>query len=193
MSAPRVELIVVGTSLGGFRALHTLLGSLPADLSCPVVVAQHRGTGDELDLAAQMARASALPVGDASDKETLQAGRVYLAPADYHLIVEERGRLALSTSEPVHAARPSVDVLFDTAADAYGAAVAGVVLTGASSDGATGLARIESVGGVIVVQEPSTAECPIMPNAALAATRGATVLPLDRIASHLARLACSPS
>jgi two-component system, chemotaxis family, protein-glutamate methylesterase/glutaminase len=188
--SPRVvELIVVGTSLGGFRALRTLFAALPPDLACPMLVAQHRGAGEGLDLATHLSAGSALPVADASDKDALTAGRVYLAPADYHLIVEQRGHVALSTMEPVHAARPSIDVLFESAADAYGSAVAGVVLTGASADGASGLARLEAAGGVAIVQEPSTAECPIMPRAALAATRSTTVLPLDGIASYLARLA----
>jgi two-component system, chemotaxis family, protein-glutamate methylesterase/glutaminase len=114
---------------------------------------------------------------------------VYLAPADYHLMVEERGAVALATSEPVHSARPSIDVLFDTAADAYGRLAAGVVLTGASRDGAAGLAHINAAGGVTVVQNPTTAECPIMPAAALAATPGAVVLSLEHIGPHLARLA----
>jgi two-component system, chemotaxis family, protein-glutamate methylesterase/glutaminase len=189
VSRRRIELIVVGTSLGGFRALQTLLGTFPAHLACPVLVAQHRAAGEGLDLATQLARASALPVADASDKATVAPGCVYLAPADYHLIVEQRGQVALSTMEAVHAARPSIDVLFITAADAYGATLAGVVLTGASIDGAAGLARIESAGGLAIVQELSTAECPIMPGAALAATRSPIVLPLDGIARHLIRLA----
>jgi two-component system, chemotaxis family, protein-glutamate methylesterase/glutaminase len=191
VSRRRIELIVVGTSLGGFSALQTLLGAFPARFACPVLVAQHRAAGEELDLdlATQLARTSALPVADASDKATVGPGCVYLAPADYHLIVEQRGQVALSTMEAVHAARPSIDVLFITAADAYGATLAGVVLTGASIDGAAGLARIESAGGLAIVQEPSTADCPIMPRAALAATRGPIVLPLDGIARHLIRLA----
>lgn len=183
-----IELVVIGTSWGGLRALQVLLRDLPAQLPCPIVIAQHRAADDTLDLAALLARGSTLPVTDAGDKEELVGGRVYLAPADYHLMVEARGAVALSTSEPVHSARPSIDVLFDTAAAAYGAALAGVVLTGASADGAAGLAAIQRAGGAAIVQDPSTAECPIMPQAAVAATRRAKVLPLEGIASHLARL-----
>ena len=182
------ELIVIGTSWGGLRALQQLLRDLVAPLPCPVLVAQHRGVDEGSDLAGMLGRASALPVSDASDKEPLVNGRVYLAPPDYHLMVEAKGSVALSTSEPVHSARPSIDVLFDTAAAAYGGAVAGVVLTGASADGASGLAAIQRAGGAAIVQDPATAECPIMPQAALAATRSPVVLPLERIASHLARL-----
>jgi two-component system chemotaxis response regulator CheB len=182
------ELIVIGTSWGGLRALQRLLRDLPPGLRCPVLVAQHRAADEASDLAAMLARSSALPVCDAADKDELVRGRVYLAPADYHLMVEEKGCVALSTAEPVHSARPSIDVLFDTAAAAYGAAVAGVVLTGASADGASGLAVIQRAGGTAIVQDPSTAECPIMPQAAVAATRTAVVLPLEGIASHLARL-----
>jgi len=184
----RTELIVIGTSWGGLRALQMLLRDLPPNLGCPVLVAQHRAADGESDLATVLGRASVLPVCDAADKDQLVGGRVYLAPADYHLMVEEKWCVALSTSAPVHSARPSIDVLFDTAAAAYGAAVAGVVLTGASADGASGLAAIQRAGGAVIVQDPSTAECPIMPQAAVAATRTPVVLPLEGIASHLARL-----
>ena len=183
-----VEAIVVGASWGGLRALQTLLAGL-AGLTCPLLVAQHRAAGEELDLASMLARVSALPVADAADKDQLEGGRVYLAPADYHLMVEERGVAALSTMPAVNSARPSIDVLFETAAAAYGRAVAGVVLTGASADGAAGLATIQAAGGIAIVQQPETAECAIMPRAALAATGTRAVYELETIPRELLRLA----
>jgi two-component system chemotaxis response regulator CheB len=127
-------------------------------------------------------------VVEAEDKMALEAGIVYLAPADYHLLVEERGRLALSVDPPVRSARPSIDVLFETAADAYGAALLGVLLTGASADGADGLARVKALGGRAIVEDPSTAECRTMPAAGLAATAVDYVLPLRDIGSHVVTL-----
>lgn len=189
MTRRRMELIVIGASWGGQKALEALVGALPAGLPCPIAVAQHRAATDSPDVAGGLARACALTVRDALDKDALAPGHVYVAPADYHLLVEARGTLALSTTAPVNSARPSIDVLFDTAAAAYGGAAAGVILTGASADGAAGLARIEAHGGMAFVQDPATAECAIMPAAAVAATSGPIVLPLDRLAEELVRLA----
>lgn len=186
---PRIELIVIGASWGGQKALETLAAALPAGLSCAIAVVQHRAATDSPDVAAGMARVCVLPVRDAFDKDPLEAGHVYVAPADYHLLVETRGSLALATTAPVNSARPSIDVLFDTAAAAYGAGAAGVILTGASADGAAGLARIQARGGLAVVQDPATAECGIMPAAAVAATTAPLVFPLDRLADELVRLA----
>ena len=183
-----VAAIVLGASWGGLRALQTLLAGLRG-LACPLLIAQHRAAGESLDLASMLARSSALPVADAADKDQLEAGRVYLAPADYHLMIEERGVAALSTMPPVNSARPSIDVLFETAAAAYGPDLAGVVLTGASADGAAGLARIQEGGGIAIVQQPETAECAIMPRAALAATGTRAVYELESISGELLRLA----
>jgi two-component system chemotaxis response regulator CheB len=185
----RTELIVIGASWGGQKALEALIGALPADLPCPIAVAQHRAATDSPDVAGGLARVCALPVSDALDKDLIAPGRVYVAPADYHLLVESRGSLALATTAPVNSARPSIDVLFDTAAEAYGPATAGVILTGASADGAAGLASIEARGGVVMVQDPATAECGVMPAAAVAATSAPLVLPLAELARELIRLA----
>jgi len=181
-----VRLVAVGCSWGGLAALSTLLGGLPPDLDAAVVVAQHRAEEDS-PLAELLAARSALPVREAEDKDELVPGRVYLAPPGYHVLVQP-GRLALSVDEPVQYARPSLDVLLESAADAYGADCVGVVLTGASGDGAAGLARIEAAGGAAVVQDPGTAERAEMPAAALAATREPVVAPLERIAAIVADL-----
>ena len=183
------ELIVIGTSLGGLNALTTIVANLPPALSAPIAVVQHRGLASDSTLADLLSRQSRLRVVDAEDKMPLEAGTIYLAPPDYHLLIEQRGWLALSTDPPVRSARPAIDVLFESAAYVYGGAVVGVVLTGASADGAEGLRAIRQRGGLVVVEDPLSAECGTMPAAALAANPGAAVLPLSRIASYLAALA----
>ena len=184
-----LELIAVGTSLGGFNALTALLGSLPDRFRVPIVIVQHRTVShDGRGLARLLQDHARLPILEAEDKMAVEPGVVYLAPADYHLMVEAPGLLALSTDQPVRAARPSIDVLFQTAADAYREALLGVLLTGASADGAEGLAAVKRQGGRAIVQDPATAECRTMPAAGLAATTVDYVLPIDRIGEHLVTL-----
>lgn len=180
-------LVVVGTSLGGISALKVLLSGLPGEFPLPVVVVQHRGRTAEEDLVRLLGAQSALPVSEPDDKQPLEAGQVYLAPADYHVLVEP-GSLALSTDAPVNYARPSIDVLFVSAADAYGRGVVGVVLTGANQDGAKGCVRIKERGGTVIVQDPACAESSVMPAAAIAASAVDKVLPLPEIASFLSEL-----
>jgi two-component system chemotaxis response regulator CheB len=180
------EIVVVGTSLGGLNALGTILGGLPQAFPLPLVIVQHRGRETHDGLAEFLAGGSALPVTEPRDKQPILPGRAYLAPADYHLLVE-RGYLTLSTEAPVQFARPSIDVLFESAADSYGSHVIGVVLTGANSDGARGAARILQQGGLVVAQEPTTAESPIMPESAIA--QGVRyICPLREIAVFLTSL-----
>jgi two-component system chemotaxis response regulator CheB len=182
------DLVVVGASWGGPAAVQGLLAALPEELEAAVVVVQHRGaTSLKGGLASFLSRASPLPVVEPEDKEPVEHGRVYLAPAGYHLLVDAAG-FALSTDEPVGYARPSIDVLFESAADVYGERVVGIVLTGSNDDGARGLARIKELGGVAVVQEPATAERREMPDAAIEAAQPDAVLPLDEIAPFLAQL-----
>jgi two-component system, chemotaxis family, protein-glutamate methylesterase/glutaminase len=187
----RTELVVVGTSLGGLSALEILLGGLPAELPLAIAVVQHRGLDAQDTLALLLQLHCALPVGEPEDKEPIEKGRVYIAPADYHLLVD-RGSFALSTEAKVCYARPSIDVLFESAADAYSDALLGVVLTGASRDGSRGLARIKERGGLAVVQSPATAESAVMPEAAIEATKVDHVLPLTEIAGYLIRR-CLPN
>jgi two-component system, chemotaxis family, protein-glutamate methylesterase/glutaminase len=182
------ELIVIGGSWGGMRAVGTVLEALPAGFELPLVLAQHRPVtpGAEM-LETVLGRTSKLDVVPATDKEPLASGRVYVAPADYHLLVEP-GHLALSADAHVEFARPSVDVLFESAADSYGPRVIGVLLTGANQDGAAGLARIAAAGGFTVVQDPETAERPDMPAAAIERGAARRILPLERIGPFLAGL-----
>ena len=182
------ELIVVGGSWGGMRAVGSVLEALPAGYELPIAVALHRpaGSGDEL-LEQMLARSTALAVVAAQDKEPLLPGHVYVAPSDYHLIVEP-GHLALSTDEVVQFARPSIDVLFETAAASYGQRAVGVLLTGVNEDGAAGLERIAAAGGFTVAEDPATAERAEMPAAAVARGAARRVLPLERIGPFLADL-----
>jgi two-component system, chemotaxis family, protein-glutamate methylesterase/glutaminase len=184
------ELVVIGASAGGLQAVGKVLAALPEGFALPIAVAQHRSAvpGDG-DLTAMWRRDTALTVCEVEDKASIVPGTVYIAPADYHLLVETRGRFALSTEAPVHYARPSIDVLFQTASEAYGERVIGVILSGASQDGSQGLDAIRRRGGCALVQNPSTAECDVMPNAAIAATTVNHVLELGELGRVLAALA----
>ncbi len=178
-------IVVVGASLGGLRSLKTLLGGLAADFQAPVAIVQHRHAGSDDGLSGLLQKHTALPVAEVEDKQAIVPGRVYLAPADYHLLVDEAS-FALSTDAVVCHSRPSVDVLFESAANACGARVIGVILSGANRDGADGLAAIKRRGGVAVVQDPATAESGTMPQAAIAAAEVDRILPLEEIAPFLA-------
>ena len=175
------ELICVGASWGGLHAIGRLLADIPKDVEQPIVIAQHRGP-DSLEgaFAEILGRHTSRPVMDVEDKAPIEGGRVYVAPPDYHLLIEP-GSFALSIDERVHHARPSIDVLFESAADAYGEGVIGVILTGANEDGAAGLARIKDRGGVAVIQDPAGAVRRAMPDAAIAATVADAVLPLEAV------------
>jgi two-component system chemotaxis response regulator CheB len=175
------DIIVIGTSWGGLAAVSTLLTGLDDAVHQPIVVVQHRAPdSEEGALADLLSRNTQRVVGDPDDKTELEPDHVYLGPPDYHVLVED-GHVALSTDEPVRFARPSIDVLFESAADAYGERAIGIVLTGANDDGARGLARIKQRGGVAIVQDPGTSERRTMPDAAVAATAADAVLPLEEI------------
>jgi len=183
----KFELIVIGCSMGGMHALQTIFSALPKEFPVPIAVVQHRYRTSNEGLPEFLRRRTKLQVVDTTDKEWIKPGTVYLAPANYHLLVE-RGELSLSVDARVEYSRPSIDVLFESAADAYGAATVGVVLTGANADGARGARRIKERGGFVVVQDPATAESPIMPKAAIDAGRVDRILPLDRIGPFLVEL-----
>lgn len=181
------EIIVVGTSWGGLAALRELIGALPAGFGIPVVIVQHRHKRSGQLLPSLLQDSTRLCVCETEDKAPIDAGSVYIAPADYHLLLED-GHFALSTDEPVRYSRPSIDVTFVSAADSYGENAVGVVLTGANADGARGLKRIHDRGGLALVQLPATAESPAMPAAALQAVPTARALSIDAIAATLASL-----
>lgn len=182
--------VVVGASWGGLDALTSLVRGLPGDFAIPVVVIQHRGRDSKTLLADLLQDRSRLKVGEPDDKEPLLAGHVYVAPSDYHLLIDD-GYLTLEMDAPVRYSRPSIDVTFSSAADTYGPRAIGVVLTGANADGAIGLRSIVDAGGTGIVQDPDSAEMPVMPRAARLAVPEATVLPIEKIAPHLVSLAAA--
>ncbi|MGI9065399.1 MAG: chemotaxis protein CheB [Pyrinomonadaceae bacterium] len=181
------EIVVVGTSIGGLRALQVLLSGLPAGFPLPVVIVQHRGKDSEIGLVDFLGSSSRIPVSEPEDKEAISPGSAYLAPRDYHLLVEN-GSFVLSTDQPVAFARPSIDVLFESVADEYQERTIGVVLTGANQDGARGLAAIKMRNGLTLVEDPESAVCREMPDAAIAATQVDKILSLQEIAPCLGLL-----
>ena len=181
------SVVVVGTSWGGLAALRELFTSLPPEYDIPTVLVQHRHRDSDALLARFLQDFTSLAVCEAEDKQPLQAGRVFIAPSNYHTLVEA-GHLALSVDAPVHYSRPSIDVTMTSAADSYGHRVVGVVLTGANDDGTRGLRRIADVGGMAVVQDPQSAEIATMPRAALDAVPTARVFTLARLAQFLGAL-----
>ena len=181
------EVIAIGASWGGLNALRTVLGALPGDFAATVVVAQHRSPrGDDSLLPTLLGAATPLPVIEAGDHSPLRPAEVLVAPTDYHLVVEP-GQVTLSIEAPVQFSRPSIDVLLESAAEAYGARAGGVILTGANADGAQGLLAIRKAGGLAIIQDPADAERPEMPLAALRTT-GARTMPLRAIGPALAEL-----
>jgi two-component system chemotaxis response regulator CheB len=185
------EIVCIGASYGGLSALQVLLPGLAEDFPLPVVVVQHRKKDADDGLCEFLRKRSPLPLTEPNDKEKVEPGRVYLAPRDYHLLIE-KSIFALSTDAPVGHARPSIDVLFESAAEVYKERAVGVILTGANRDGARGLARIKSFGGFTVVQDPASAESRAMPEAAVAATAVDRILPLQEMAHFLNGL-CHPT
>lgn len=180
----RYALVVVGTSTGGLHALTRLLALLPATYRLPILIVQHRSKDSDERLSNLLRVASHLPVRDAEDKEPLESPGVYLGPPDYHLLVEPDS-IALSTEEPVAYSRPSIDVLFESAAYSYGSSVIGVLLTGANQDGTRGLQEIKLRGGYVIVQDPESAESDFMPKHAMMNVLADRVLGLEQIAAEL--------
>ena len=184
------DLIAIGASWGGLLALGTLLDGIPAELEQPIVIAQHRSAESTRGaLESLLQRHTKRPVCEPHDKDSIEASHVYVAPPDYHLLVDG-GRFALSLDDRVQFARPSIDVLFESVAEAYRDRAIGIVLTGANEDGAAGLAAIKRNGGVGIVQDPRTATKKSMPEAAIAAAQADAVLPLDEIGPFLYGLCC---
>lgn len=180
---------MMGASAGGLDAVCSILSSLPAELDAAVAVVQHRSKESDA-LCEVWQECTDLRVSEVTDKMPIEPGRVYVAPADYHLLVEP-GFFSLSVDAPELYSRPSIDVAFETAGGAYGPRLVGVVLTGANHDGSRGLRRIVDLGGRAIVQAPATAEVAVMPTAAIRAVPEAEVLLLDEIAERLQALQAS--
>ena len=182
------EIVLIGTSWGGLSALSVVVAGLPATFALPIVVVQHRSPDAAGFLAELLQTRTRLGVVEVDDKHPIAAGHVYVAPPNYHLLID-RGFFSLTTDAPVRYSRPSIDVTFVSAADEYGRRAVGVVLTGANDDGALGLKRIADRGGYTIVQDPDTAESPMMPKAALRLVPRTQIVPLNRIAGHLVTIA----
>ena len=182
------DAIVVGGSSGGIDALIHILPALPTTLRVPVLVVVHLPRDRPSLLTNIFRQRCLLPLCEAQDQDPIAAGTVYFAPPDYHLLVDQGPRLALSVDALVHFSRPSIDVLFESAADQYGERVLGILLSGANEDGARGMQAIAASGGLLVVQEPASASVPAMPLAAMGRTAVHHVLPPQDIAGLLSRL-----
>ncbi|WP_277762040.1 chemotaxis protein CheB [Pseudomonas sp. A34-9] len=190
---PRVEAIVVGASAGGVEALLSLLVPLRRGYALPIIVVLHLPEERRSQLAEVFARRVDMPVHEAADKQEIVPGNVYFATPGYHLSVEQDRSLSLSLEERVHYSRPSIDYLFESAADAYGSSLAAVLLTGANHDGARGLAQVKRRGGFTIVQDPEEAQVATMPLAALKLQQPDHVLPIHgigRLLVELERIAC---
>jgi len=183
---PRYDFLAIGVSAGGLDALTTIFSGLAPDFPLSICVVQHRSR-DSSAMCELLQDVSALLVQEVVDKMPIEASHVYLAPPDYHVLVEE-GYFSLSTDVPVRYSRPSIDVMFQSVADVFGKRAVGLVLTGANADGADGLRRITMAGGLPVVQDPATAEVAVMPQAALNAVPESRVVPLAEMASFLTEL-----
>jgi len=180
--------IVIGGSAGALEALGALLPALPSGFPAPVFIVLHLPRDVPSMLAEIFAAKCALPITEAEDKEPIRPGTIYFAPPDYHLLIEQGPYLALSVDDPVNLSRPSIDVLFESAADVYGRSLLAIILSGASADGAAGLAAVRSAGGFTIVQDPRSAAMPLMTTSALERCQADCVLALDQIAALLRRI-----
>ena len=187
----KYEAIVIGVSAGGMNALGAVLSCLPVDFALPIIVVQHMDPNSRDYLSDHLNRKCNIQVKEAEDKESIMDGVAYIAPANYHLLVEEDRTLSLSVDDLVNYSRPSIDVMFETAAEVYKRRLVGIVLTGANSDGSKGLTKIKTLGGLAIVQDPATAHVDYMPKAAIASTRVDHILALEEIASLLTELSNS--
>lgn len=188
IAGKRIEAIVIGASAGGIRALMVLLGKLPAHFRVPIIVVLHMPDTRESRLAEVFQHHAAMTVTIAEDKAPVSPGNIYFAGPGYHLSIESDRSFSLSCEDPVHYSRPSIDFLMSSAADAYGASLAGILLTGANQDGAEGMACIHNRGGVTIVQDPAEAEMAFMPQSALDLFIPDFILPLEHIQHLIFRL-----
>lgn len=182
--------VVIGVSAGGMAALDIILPLLPKAFLLPLIIVSHRHPDSDDYLERHLDKKCALPVKRAHQGEQITPGTVYIAPPNYHLQIEDDFTFSLSLEAPVNFARPSIDVLFHSAAETYGPRLVGIILTGANDDGSRGLKKIKEMGGLTIVQDPESAEIPQMPRAAIAAANPHHILSLREIPAFLTRLPC---
>jgi len=184
----KYKAVVIGVSAGGLTALSVIFSGLPRNFPLPVMVTQHLHPDDDISLAEILRPKSLLRIVDAVDKMTIYPGTIYLAPPNYHLLIERNGILALSTDRKTNFSRPSIDVMFETAAYAYSDELIGMILTGANNDGAEGIRLIKDFGGLTIAQDPETAAFPVMPGYAIATGKIDKIFTLEEIGSFLCSL-----
>lgn len=182
------DAVVIGVSAGGMNALRTILTALPQSFPLPIAIVQHIAPQSDAYLSGYLDKLSAITVKEAEDKELMRPGTAYLAPAGYHLLINPDETFSFSVDPPVNFSCPAIDVLFESAADVFKDKLIGIVLTGASADGSQGLKKIKAQGGILIVQNPETAEVPYMPQAALDAVQVDYIVNLDEISSLLLQL-----
>jgi two-component system chemotaxis response regulator CheB len=181
----KYDAIVIGASAGGLHALISILTPLPANYPIAVIVVQHRAKDERSLLEEVMRHKCHIGIKQADEKEAIQPGFVYFAPPNYHLLIESNGTFSLSYDAPVNFSRPSIDVLFETAADVFKKKLLGIILTGANKDGAEGMKKIRASGGTTIAQQPGTAEYPEMPQAAISTGAIQHILTPEAIGSFL--------
>lgn len=181
----RYETIVIGVSLGGLNAMKVIFSLLPRDFSIPIVIVQHIGSRSDNQWLKLINDKNKLDIKEADEKEKIENGRIYVAPPNYHLLIERSKTFSLTIDERVNFARPSIDVLFESAAVAYKNKLIGIVLTGSNADGTNGMKRIKGHGGLTIAQDPKTAESSYMPASVIAAMKVDHILPLDGIVNLL--------
>jgi two-component system, chemotaxis family, protein-glutamate methylesterase/glutaminase len=179
------EAIVIGVSSGGLNAMKIMFSILPHEFSIPIVIVQHIGARSENIWVQLLNDKCKLEIKEADEKEKIEKGKIYIAPPNYHLLIEQDRTFTLTVDERVNYARPSIDVLFETAAEAYQNKLIGIVLTGSNNDGSKGLKRIKEYGGLTIVQQPDTAESSFMPASAIATVQPDYILPLEAIINLL--------
>ncbi|NCD43187.1 MAG: chemotaxis protein CheB [Bacteroidia bacterium] len=180
--------VVIGASAGGMEALAKIIPPLPEKFPVPIIIVQHISPDSENYITTYLNKLSKLKVKEAEEKESITRGKVYIAPPNYHLLVERNKTFSLTIAERVSYARPSIDVLFETAAEAYGRWLIGIILTGANHDGAAGMYTIQRHGGLTVVQDPYTAEIDTMPRATLEQITPTKILPAEAIPGWLIQI-----
>ncbi len=179
------EAIVIGVSSGGMKAMKIMFSLLPKNFSTPIIIVQHISAHSDTQWIKLLNDESNLSIKEADEKEKIEKGNVYIAPPNYHLLIEKDKTFSLTIDERVNYARPSIDVLFESAAEAYKSKLIGIILTGSNNDGTKGMKRIQECGGLTIAQDPATAESRYMPASVIAAMQVDYVLPLNDIIALL--------
>ncbi len=184
----RYEAIVIGVSSGGMNALSSLFSALPGNFSIPIIILQHIGARSNNQWIKLLNKKTAVIIKEAEEKEKIENGNAYVSPPNYHLLIERDKTFSFTIDERVNYARPSIDVLFESAAEAYKTKLIGIILTGSNNDGARGMKRIKECGGLIIAQDPETAESSYMPASGIAAVKMDYILPLQGISELLIKI-----